>query len=245
MNRSDEALNALLKRKFKAYNPLNGEHNSIFSVTHFAMAFLDFEIIGECLTGRGVAQQVREAEASDSTRSHQVLFTFSSDYCSDCALRPESLEFVRKKAFESYHIVPHPRRKYFVYRSSPLRAALNIEQAKQVAIEQGFELIETHSLSFEEQVRLFSEACCVFFQSGAAFANILFAPASCSISIALVGSENINYSLFQFLPEYLGMRAKYLLCEGVTSSDWRPWHRSYTIDLCALEKALKDLSQNA
>jgi hypothetical protein len=71
---------------------------------------------------------------------------------------------------------PGWRKLYLTRKNAPSRSIVNEDKFLPLLKERGFEVVNCGAMSFEEQVRLFSEAQCVAGPHGAAFTNILWSP---------------------------------------------------------------------
>ncbi len=73
------------------------------------------------------------------------------------------------------------RRLYVTRRRAERRRIVNEHQLEPILADNGFEIVEAESLSFEEQVEMFGEAEAIVGPHGAGLTNILFAPAGCKV----------------------------------------------------------------
>lgn len=92
---------------------------------------------------------------------------------------PKLLEFLRTLVFQGFGIVPHaePKRRIYVSRGdTPRRRITNEGEILPILESHGFEIVAPGTLSFQEQVALFSEAELIAGPHGAGLTNILFAP---------------------------------------------------------------------
>ncbi|MBR1219665.1 glycosyltransferase family 61 protein [Bradyrhizobium sp. U87765 SZCCT0131] len=120
------------------------------------------------------------------------------------------------------------------------RAAVNDDQAEAMARRYGFETIEPGSLSFREQLSIFSEAELVAGQIGAALSNVIFARQSCKIIVMSPYYEDANYYFFSNLFGILGHELHYVV--GPQIGDGHPFHKKFKIDLDGLEKAFRQFA---
>ncbi len=65
---------------------------------------------------------------------------------------------------------------YLARKNTWSRNIINEEELHPILSDRGFEVIDCSKISFDEQVRIFSEAACVIGPHGAALTNILWAP---------------------------------------------------------------------
>jgi len=68
------------------------------------------------------------------------------------------------------------RKLYLARKNTWSRSLVNESELLPLLLERGFEVVDCGTLTFDEQVRLFSECACVTGPHGAAFSNMLWAP---------------------------------------------------------------------
>lgn len=107
----------------------------------------------------------------------------------------------------------------FLRRSGKSRQMTNAEEVEALVQQFGFDTVEPETLSFAEQVRLFSCADVVLGQGGAAFGNIIFAPKGCHVIILSTWSPYTIYYYFSNMASLLGQRCSFILCEPVQDTD--------------------------
>lgn len=108
-----------------------------------------------------------------------------------------------------------PLRKIFLKRNSGVRCLLNSEALEQALREVGFVVVEPETLSFEDQVRVFSSAEVIVGATGAAFANIIFAPKNCRVYVLIAEHPDSGYFYWSALASALGLSLHYVLCGQV------------------------------
>jgi capsular polysaccharide biosynthesis protein len=92
-----------------------------------------------------------------------------------------------RETFASLMTPAPPSRKLFVTRSrEATRRLLNSDEIERIAEQFGFEIVACETLSFGEQVRLFSEARIIAGAHGAGLVNMVFAPPGTQV-IELIG----------------------------------------------------------
>ena len=101
--------------------------------------------------------------------------------------RPEIVDWLRTK-FTRLFSEDRDRRRIFVTRArnTGMRRLLNSDEIERVAERHGFEIVAAETLSFPEQVKLFSQASVIAGAHGAGFANMAFAPPGTRI-VELIG----------------------------------------------------------
>ncbi|WP_198039204.1 glycosyltransferase family 61 protein [Paraburkholderia sp. SOS3] len=97
------------------------------------------------------------------------------------ALCTSTLSYLRETIFARYGIERvEPSRKIFLSRRGA-RSIINSEEVEALLEEHGFECVDTATLAFEEQVRLFAESKMIVGPLGAAFTNLIFCMAGCRV----------------------------------------------------------------
>jgi capsular polysaccharide biosynthesis protein len=142
------------------------------------------------------------------------------------------------------HALPPPdarnNEKIFLGRSDcsdNLRGLTNSVEIEALLRKKGYAIVDPTKLSFVEQVQACHAARIIVAPIGAALANMIWASRGCRILTLSPHYENANYYFYSNLAAALKLNCFYLLgCQ----SDQRghPMHRSYSIDLAALERAL-------
>lgn len=109
------------------------------------------------------------------------------------------------------------KRRLFLRRTGKSRPMNNSIEIEAMVREHGFEIIEPETLSFADQVRLFSSAELIVSQGGAALGNIIFAPAGCHVIVLTTWSPYTIHYYFSNLAALLGQRCTLIMCEPVQS----------------------------
>jgi len=141
-------------------------------------------------------------------------------------------KFVRSK------IRFNPSRKIYISRSkAKIRKLTNESEVTKVLKDYGFEIVYLESMSFLEQIELFSQAEIVMSVHGAALTNILF----CDKSVKIV--ELFSKNMFQekdpyyLLANYLGMQ--YFMIEGGGELNYLT---EFEIEIKQLQQLLLDIT---
>ena len=134
---------------------------------------------------------------------------------------------------------PVPRRRLYLRRTSQFRAMRNATEVETLLRDSGFQVIEPETLSFAEQIRLFSEAESIVAQAGAALGNIIFAPQGCRVVILSAWSPFSIYYYFSNLASIFGQKCTFVLCEpdGQEGNE-HPAHKELKVDIQALKEAI-------
>ncbi len=100
-------------------------------------------------------------------------------------------------------------------------------------------MIDPGTLSFVEQVKLFSAAEIIIAQAGAALGNMIFAPQGCRVVILSAWSQHSIYYYFSNLASIFGQKCTYVLCEpDGREGDGHPAHKALKVDIQVLREAI-------
>ena len=132
------------------------------------------------------------------------------------------------------------KRRLFLRRTGKSRPMNNSIEIEAMVREHGFEIIEPETLSFADQVRLFSSAELIVSQGGAALGNIIFAPAGCHVIVLTTWSPYTIHYYFSNLAALLRQRCTLIMCEPV-QSDLGPHraHMGVNVSIPTLIKAIQ------
>jgi hypothetical protein len=117
------------------------------------------------------------------------------------------------------------KQRFFLRRSGKSRPINNSIEVEAMVLEHGFEVIEPETLSFADQVRLFSSAELIVSQGGAALGNIIFAPAGCHVIVLTTWSPYIIHYYFSNLASVMMQRCTLVMCDSVQSEPGQ--HRAH------------------
>jgi capsular polysaccharide biosynthesis protein len=162
------------------------------------------------------------------------------------AVRPEPIQFLRNRIFSHFGLsgeADAPGRRIFLARKAG-RGILNGEDVEAMLVDQGFELFDPGTLSFEQQVRLFASAGTIIGGLGAAFANVIFCRPGTRV-LGLCSPAAVKFPMFASLSELVGCR--YMVMGGEQDGyrageedkpNFSLFHGSYSVDLDRLRNAL-------
>lgn len=128
-------------------------------------------------------------------------------------------------------------KKIFIRRNSGARKVVNAAALEALLVGFGFAIIEPEKLSFRQQVDLFASADIIVASSGAAVANIIFAPSTARIFVLISKFPNTSYWYWQNMACASGKTVNYVLGEPV-GGEQVGIHADFTIDLAAFEQEL-------
>jgi len=145
---------------------------------------------------------------------------------------------VRKMIFNQINLDKAlPLRKIYLKRKQPsMRALVNDIQVEEYMLSQGFDVVETVTMTFMEQVQLFNESSIIVGASGAAFTNILFMQPLAKVIIFFPSHPAINYSMFQPLADVSGVN---LIHYQTIPKDMESIHSDFMVDLTGVELLLR------
>jgi hypothetical protein len=132
------------------------------------------------------------------------------------------------------------KRRLFLRRTGTSRPLINLAEIEIMLYGHGFEIVEPETLTFAEQVRLFSSAELIVSQGGAALGNIIFAPAGCQVVVLTTWSPYIIHYYFSNLAAVLGQRCTLVMGESVQNEPGQ--HRAHmglNIPIPVLTKAIQ------
>ncbi len=123
------------------------------------------------------------------------------------------------------------------------RHVTNIDDIERIIKKNGYAMLDPAKLSFEDQIRVFSNARKIVSPLGAALANTIFTPPGCMVLGLSPWYHNANYYYFSNLMGALGHTMFYAL--GLQADQWgHVVHKNYEIDLSAFKTAMKYLEEN-
>lgn len=169
------------------------------------------------------------------TQRHGFQFFFSGESLN--RLR-DSLR-MRYRRYES----GRPRRMYL--KRTPLwtynnRNIVNIDAIEDLLDERGIELMNVTGMTIEHQAKLFMNADVIVAPTGAALANMVFAPPGCRILVLAAAYDGATYDYFHHIAHLLGHDLSFVVGPQVEEDDYH-MNRDFSIDLADLRVALDRL----
>ncbi len=129
--------------------------------------------------------------------------------------------------------------KIFLRRNSGTRKVTNTAELERLMIARGYVIVEPEKLSFLQQTQLFSKAKVIVGPSGAALANIVFAPQGAKVFILISKYPDTSYWYWQNIACASGRAVSYILGE-VAARDHGGIHADFTVDP---QHVLQDLGE--
>jgi hypothetical protein len=156
----------------------------------------------------------------------------------DALISREGVEYVRKSFLKENS---KGWRKIFIARKSPgYRNLLNSEEIEQMLVDDGFEIVFPEKLSFQNQVKIFSQASVIISQTGAGLTNLIFAPSGCKV-FALTTKAIHNYYAFNMLADACQVELQYILGDAVPGSHKYPVHEDFVVPINLVRNAHKEI----
>ena len=153
----------------------------------------------------------------------------------DILVAPESVNLLRKAFLPATNKKSGKKRLYVTRDAARYRRLLNEKQIQARMLERGFEIIRPETLSFAEQLALFSEAEIIVGPTGAGMSNMLFAPPSSKIVVLAGATHNANYFIFGQVAQWLNQSLIYMTGKATNP---KKIHSDYRIDMEQLDKLL-------
>lgn len=156
-----------------------------------------------------------------------------------------ALEMLRHAAHEATGGVDaRAPQKLYLFRSPEscgnTRHVTNIDDIEDIIKKYGYTMLDPAKLSFDEQIRVFSNARKIVSPLGAALANTIFTPPGCRVLGLSPWYQNANYYFFSNFMGALGHSMSYVL--GPQADQWgHVVHKNYEIDLAAFKEAIQRL----
>ncbi|HKO60187.1 MAG TPA: glycosyltransferase 61 family protein [Pyrinomonadaceae bacterium] len=130
-------------------------------------------------------------------------------------INPYCLDWIRERLFATVAPEPTPKRIYITRRLATKRRLINENEIDSVLQQHGFIIAELETLSFVEQVQLFSQAEIVVAPHGAGLTNMVWGPRNCKV-MEIHHPDYLNF-MYYMLAEVLHQR--YWCCVGTPAGD--------------------------
>ena len=153
----------------------------------------------------------------------EYVYDWRSDFpkvrATDCIFSPYALDLVRSAAGRliSPAAEKTPR---FVYlrRDSSTRRFVNQDEVEQVFRARGFQIVVPSSMSVQQQIELFSRAKVIAGPTGAAIANLVFAPRGCQILVLAAINRHWPFHYWLNMAHAAGHHLQYLFGQAAGPS---------------------------
>lgn len=143
-----------------------------------------------------------------------------------------AFDLIRKRVFAFTDKLPQQNwpEKIYLRRNSGARKVTNASKLDQILTNRGYVIVEPEKLTFLQQAMLFSKAKEIVGSSGAALANLIFAPSNASVQILIGKYPNTSYWYWQNIACASGKVVSYILGE-VDARDHSGIHADFTVNL--------------
>jgi capsular polysaccharide biosynthesis protein len=165
----------------------------------------------------------------------------------DSLITADAVRFVRERVFAAVapgsagQAIPSESGRRIFLAKPQSRRLLNAPDLEPVLAEFGFDSVQPEMHSFARQVELFGGAALIVAESGAALANILFAPPEARILVLC--ADRWDHSIFSQIAASLGQSLTYLTGSLVEGSHHKRYQSSFTVDPDRLRQALTWLAR--
>jgi hypothetical protein len=147
---------------------------------------------------------------------------------------PDEIFWLRNHIFSKLNIIPRAEKKYYISRNDANQRRLsNEKEIIEILINQGFEILELSKISFEEQVKIFSQAKIIIAPHGAGMTNMIFSPSECTM-IELAPNDQVNHC-FWLLANVINLKYYFLTGQKISQE------RDFIINKNIIENILKDI----
>jgi capsular polysaccharide biosynthesis protein len=157
----------------------------------------------------------------------------------DCVFSPFALGLVRTAA---RRLIPPAARAgppfLYLRRSGTTRRFLNQEEVEQVFHARGFEIVVPETLSVQQQIELFSQARVIAGPTGAAIANLVFAPQGCQLLVLAAINRHWPFHYWLNMAHAAGHLLRYLFGQAAGPSPHPAHPDLYFDDLSRLGPAV-------
>lgn len=162
----------------------------------------------------------------------------------DGAFHPEAIHFLRERLLPQCRTQGPAKRRLWISRKQQLkvgqRRLLNEHEIEILFLEHGFEAVYPESLSFLEQIELFSQAEMIVGPGGSALMNILFAPAGAKTLILTKNHPQVNFHYFTNIAQIIGQSIAYVCGESVKNMGVLGYETDFQVDIHAVKQAMQE-----
>lgn len=153
-----------------------------------------------------------------------------------------ALDSLRRSLRKYYQRYANSRPRKLYLKRTPLwtynnRNIENIDEIEDLLDDRGVELLNVTGMTFEQQAKLFMNAEIIIAPTGAALANMIFAPAGCRIIVFASANADANYDYFYRIAYLLGHDLSFVIGPQ-TEDEGHHMNRDYRIDIDDLKLAL-------
>ena len=120
--------------------------------------------------------------------------------------------------------------KIFIRRNSSARKLTNCAELEKLMISRGYVIVEPESLTFLQQVQLFSNAKAIVGSTGAALANAIFSIPGTQVGLLMAKHENMIYRYWYDMLMPIGIDVRYAL-GNIISNNALGVHGDFAVDV--------------
>lgn len=158
----------------------------------------------------------------------------------DFAISELHLRSIREKMLAEIETAPKLERKVFISRRNSVNPRLvNEPEVKEFFAKNGFEIAYPEEMTFEEQVKFFSEVRCMVAATGAAMTNVLYCPEGAVIG-CIVPSE-FRFYLYSTMAYLLNQKPIFLSADITKKTLWPAMDR-FVLEIKYCEKFINKIA---
>lgn len=162
----------------------------------------------------------------------------------EATFHPEIFEYLRTRLLSQTPKTSLKNKRLWISRKQQLkpgqRRLLNSSELEMLFVQNGFEVIHPETMTFMDQMSLFSQADMIAGPAGAAMINLVFAPKEAKTLIFTKNHPQVNYYYFTNIAHTIGQDIAYVCGEPNKNIGLLGFETDFYIDLNAAKKALKD-----
>lgn len=142
-------------------------------------------------------------------------------------IRPSTVAFLRENFPPRKHPAPTPKKLFICAKNEATLFLVNEEELTEKLLEIGFVKVYQEDLSFNEQIRLFSQAQEIISLKRSLLANLVFAQPNTQV-MELVGKDDSTPD-HRYIASFLGIEHQTIYCQhnANTASGWLPQRGRY------------------
>ncbi|RMH41573.1 MAG: glycosyltransferase family 61 protein [Gammaproteobacteria bacterium] len=158
-------------------------------------------------------------------RRHQIwvdrliypgVLSYTHDYygvdarADDFLVAPEAISLLREAFVPTGTSNPQKKRIFVARDRASYRRLRNEKEIHQALTRLGFIIVRPETMTFTEQVDLFSEAEVIVGPTGAGMSNMIFAPEGCKVVVLAAATKAANHYLFSQVGQHAGHELMYV-----------------------------------
>lgn len=131
-------------------------------------------------------------------------------------------------------------KKIFIIRRSFQRNIINLDELIQIAKYKDYDIIIPETLTFIEQVKIFSNAEKIIGPTGAWLANLLFVNSDAHVIVLNPSTLNTSISIWKKLGEIVNVNVSDYYFDDITKNEYQPIHSDFYVDCKIFENLLNE-----